>query len=84
MEKVWLSAFLTPTTRTPSPSTHSQNDQQSNPVWRIRDFWCLSSRKYDPVCSPRIPDPDADFNPSRIPGSKKHRTPDPQHWSYPV
>jgi hypothetical protein len=39
MEKVWLSAFLTPTTRTPSPSTHSQNDQQSNPVWRIRDFY---------------------------------------------
>jgi hypothetical protein len=27
----------------------------------------LSSKKYDPGCSSRIPDPDADFLPSRIP-----------------
>jgi hypothetical protein len=39
--------------------------------------WFLSSRKYDPGCSSRIPDPDADFYPSRIPGSKRHRIPDP-------
>ncbi len=57
--------------------------------------WFLSSRKYDPGCSSRIPDPDADFLPitdpgsrgqkgigSRIQGSKRHRIPDPdqQHW----
>jgi hypothetical protein len=29
--------------------------------------WFLSSKKYDPGCSSRIPDPDADFLPSRIP-----------------
>jgi hypothetical protein len=29
--------------------------------------WFLSSRKYDPGCSSRIPDPDVDFYPSRIP-----------------
>ncbi len=39
----------------------------------------LSSRKYDPGCSSRNPDPDADFYPSRIPGSNRHRIPDPQH-----
>jgi hypothetical protein len=57
--------------------------------------WFLNSRKYDPGCSSRIPDPDADFYPSRIPdpggqkgtgsriqGSKRHQIPDPdpQHW----
>jgi hypothetical protein len=31
--------------------------------------WFLSSKKYDPGCSSRIPDPDADFLPSRIPDS---------------
>jgi hypothetical protein len=49
----------------------------------------LSSKKYDPGCSSRIPDPDADFLPSRIPdpGIKKAPKPrsripdpDPQHW----
>jgi hypothetical protein len=39
--------------------------------------WFLSSKKYDPGCSSRIPDPDADFLPSRIPGSKRHPIPDP-------
>ncbi len=34
--------------------------------------WFLSSKKHDPGCSSRIPDPDADFLPSRIP--------DPQGW----
>ncbi len=44
--------------------------------------WFLSSRKYDPGCSVRIPDPDPDFvHPSRIQWSKRHRIPDPQHCS---
>jgi hypothetical protein len=51
--------------------------------------WFLSSKKYDPGCSSRIPDPNVDFLPSRIPdpGVKKApnpgsriRIPDPQHW----
>jgi hypothetical protein len=32
--------------------------------------WFLSSRKYDPGCSSRIPDPDADFLPIPDPGSR--------------
>jgi hypothetical protein len=59
---------------------------------RIKEFKCfnprkrfLSSRKYDPGCSSRIPDPnDGDFYPSRIPdpGVKKALVPDldPQLW----
>jgi hypothetical protein len=35
-----------------------------------------SSKKYDPGCSSRIPDPDADFLPSRIQGSKRYPIPD--------
>jgi hypothetical protein len=34
------------------------------------DPWFLSSRKYDPGCSSRIPDPDADFLPIPDPGSR--------------
>ncbi len=57
------------------------------PSWiRIKEFkyfnpkkWFLSSRKYDPGCSSRVPDPDADFLPIPDPGSKRHRIPDPQH-----
>ncbi len=48
---------------------------------RIKEFkyfkpkkWFLSSRKYDPGCSSRIPDPDPDFLPIPDPGS---RIPDP-------
>ncbi len=37
--------------------------------------WFLSSNKYDPGCSSRIPDPDADFLPIPDPGVKK--APDP-------
>jgi len=47
----------------------------------IKEFksqkWFLSSKKYDPGCSSRIPDPDADFLPSRIQGSKRHPILDP-------
>ncbi len=39
--------------------------------------WFLSSRKHDPGCSSRIPDPDPDF--LTHPGSRRHRIPDPQH-----
>ncbi len=39
--------------------------------------WFLSSQKYDPGCSSWIPDTDADFLPSRIPGSKRQPIPDP-------
>jgi hypothetical protein len=55
-----------------------------DPHQRIKYFnpnkskkWFQSSKKYDPGCSSRIPDPDADFLPSQIPGSKKHSIPDP-------
>ncbi len=47
----------------------------------IKEFKYLSfffsSRKYDPICSSRIRI--LIFYPSRIPGSKRHRIPDPQH-----
>jgi hypothetical protein len=39
--------------------------------------WFLSSKKYDPGCSSRIPDPDADFYPSRIPDPGVKKAPDP-------
>ncbi len=38
----------------------------------------LSSRKYDPDCLYRIRI--LIFYPSRIPGSKRHRMPDPEYW----
>jgi len=43
--------------------------------------WFLSSKKYDPGFSSRIPDPGDDFLPSRIQGSKRYPipNPDPQH-----
>jgi hypothetical protein len=66
----------------PDPGSTSKNLSIFNPK-----KWFLSSRKYDPGCSSRIPDPDADFlsipDPrSRIQRSKRHRIPDPdpQHW----
>ena len=53
---------------------------------RIKEFkyfnpkkWFLSSRKYDPGCSSRIRM--LTFYPSRIPGSKRHRIPDPRSGS---
>jgi hypothetical protein len=51
---------------------------------RIKEFkcfnpkkWFLSSRKYDPGCSSRIPDTDADFYSSRIPDPGVKKAPDP-------
>jgi hypothetical protein len=37
----------------------------------------LSSKKYDPGCSSRIPDPDADFLPSQIPDPGVKKAPNP-------
>jgi hypothetical protein len=56
--------------RIPDPGSSSKNLSILTP-------WFLSSKKYDPGCSSRIPDPDADFLPSRIQGSKRHPIPDP-------
>jgi hypothetical protein len=39
--------------------------------------WFISSKKYDPSCSSRIPDPDADFLPSRIPDPGVKKAPNP-------
>ncbi len=39
--------------------------------------WFLSSKKYDPGCSSRIPDPDTDFLPSRIPDPGVKKAPNP-------
>ncbi len=64
----------------PEPGSSSKNLSILTP--KKAKKWFLSSKKYDPGCSSRIPDPDADFLPSRIPGSKRHpiSDPDPQHW----
>jgi hypothetical protein len=66
--------------RIPDPESASKNLSILNPQ-KIKKI-VLSSRKYDPSCSSRIPDLDADFLPipdpgSWIQGSKRHRIPDP-------
>jgi hypothetical protein len=43
--------------------------------------WFLSSRKYYPGCSSRIPNPDADFYPSWIPDPGVKKAPDPRSGS---
>ncbi len=55
----------------PDPGSASKNLSILTP--KKTKKWFLSSRKYDPGCLSRIPDPDADFYPSRIPdpGVKK-------------
>ncbi len=70
----------------PDPGYASKNLSILTP--KKQKKWFLSTRKYDPGCSSRIPDPDADFLPipdprSRIQGSKRRRIPDPQHWLIP-
>jgi hypothetical protein len=59
----------------PDPGSSSKNLSILNPQKAKK--WFLSSKKYDPGCSSRIPDPDADFLPSRIQGSKRYPIPDP-------
>jgi hypothetical protein len=70
----------------PDPGSSSKNLSILTP--KKAKKWFLSSKKYDPGYSSRIPDPDADFLPSRIPdpGVKKAPNsgsripdPDPQH-----
>ncbi len=46
--------------------------------------WFLSSKKYDPGCSFRIPDPDADFFPSRIPDPGVKKAPNPGSATLPL
>ncbi len=72
------SDFLPSRIRTVSiPDTGSASKYLSILTPKKPKKWFLSTRKYDPGCSSRIPDPDADFYPSRIQGSKRHRIPDP-------
>ncbi len=59
----------------PDPGSSSKNLSILTP--KKGKKWFLSSKKYDPGCSSRIPDPDADFLPSRIQGSKRYPIPDP-------
>ncbi len=70
----------------PDPGSSSKNLSILTP--KKAKKWFLSSKKYDPGCSSRIPDPDADFLPSRIPdpGPRVQKgtqsripDPDPQH-----
>ncbi len=62
-----------------------------NPQKKNKKKRFLSSKKYDPGCSSRIPDPDADFLPIPDPGSRGQKgtrsripDPDPQHWMEPM
>jgi hypothetical protein len=43
--------------------------------------WFQSSKKYNPGCSSRIPDPDAEFLPSRIPDPGVKKAPNPESGS---
>jgi hypothetical protein len=62
-----------------SPSRILKEFKYLNP--KKANKWFLSTKKYDPGCSSRIPDPDATFSRpgSRIQGSKRHPIPDPEH-----
>jgi hypothetical protein len=78
----YLSWIPDPTFSIPDPGSRIQTVSIQNPGSRIcikgfkyfnhkkNQKWFLSSRKYDPDCSSRIPDPDADFLPIPDPGSK--------------
>ncbi len=68
----------------PDPTFFHPGSELSPSRIRIKEFkcfnpkkWFLSSRKYDLGCSSRIPDPDADFYPSRIPDPGVKKAPDP-------
>ncbi len=60
----------------PDPGSSSKNLSILTP--KKPKNWFLSSKNYDPGCSSRIRM--LTFYPSRIPGSKRHSIPDPQHW----
>ncbi len=59
----------------PDPGSSSKNLSILTP--KKAKKWFLSSKKYDPVCSSRIPDPDADFLLSRIPDPGVKKAPNP-------
>jgi hypothetical protein len=59
----------------PDPGSSSKNLSILTPKKAIK--WFLSSKKYDPGCSSRIPDPAADFLPSRIPDPGVKKAPNP-------
>ncbi len=70
--------FFHPGSRTrtvsiPDPGSSSKNLSILTPQKTKK--WFLSSKKYDPGCSSRIPDPDADFLP--IPDSGVKKAPNP-------
>jgi hypothetical protein len=74
--------------RIPDPGSASKNLSILTP--KKPKKWFLGSRKYNPGCSSRIPDPDADFLPITDPGSRGQKgtgsripDPDPQHWKKP-
>ncbi len=52
------------------PDTGSASKNLSILTPKKTKKWFLSSRKYDPGCSSRIPGPDADFLPIPDPGSR--------------
>jgi hypothetical protein len=59
----------------PDPGSSSKNLSILTP--KKAKKWFLSPKKYDPGCSFRIPDPDADFLPSRIPDPGVKKAPNP-------
>jgi hypothetical protein len=59
----------------PDPGSSSKN--LSILTQKKAKKWFLSSKKYDPGCSSRIPDPDADFLPSQIPDPGVKKAPNP-------
>jgi hypothetical protein len=59
----------------PDPGSSSKNLSILTP--KKAKKWFLSSKKYDPGCSSRIPDPDADFLPSQIPDPRLKKAPNP-------
>ncbi len=59
----------------PDPGSSSKNVSILTP--KKAKKWFLSSKKYDPGCSSRIPDPDANFLPSRIPDPGVKKAPNP-------
>jgi hypothetical protein len=61
--------------RIPDPGSSSKNLSILTP--KKAKKWFLSSKNYDPGCSSRISDPDADFLPSRIPDPEVKKVPYP-------
>jgi hypothetical protein len=59
----------------PDPGSSSKNLSIFTP--KKAKMWFLSSKKYDPGFSSRIPDPDADILPSRIPDPGVKKAPNP-------